>query len=100
MTRLEIRRTYIYRTYFNCNGTQCPYQDMIHDTDDNKLFQLGEFSELFNRIEVEDGDEIEISIVKTGVKLHANKEWRLTSPHKYEPLPKYPKPREEKEETK
>lgn len=57
--------TGVYRHHWS--GNHAPYQDLVASPiDDKEHMQLSEFEPLFRMIGVTDGDEIEISVRKTG----------------------------------
>lgn len=76
---------FIYRDYWNAEENHCPYVCQLHDTKDNQLFKLYDLKHLFDAAGVKDGDEVEITIKKTGKRPFGKRIWKLLAPHTYGP---------------
>lgn len=57
---------FVYRDYWNEEQNHNPYTDMIHDLNDRKVLQLNSALHHLYPDDLKDGDEIEITITKTG----------------------------------
>lgn len=77
---------FIYREYWNEDETHAFYENILHTADDEKFAQVSELKRLFEAAEVEDGDEIEITVKKTGRRVDAV--WKYTAPHTYSKVEK------------
>jgi len=84
----EITRKFLYREYKNSEETHSPYINMLHTLEDKEEFQLSNFEEEFQKIGVQDGEVIKITIRRTREKPFPNRIWKLTAPHTYSPVEK------------
>lgn len=57
---------FVYRDYWNEDQSHRPYRDMMHNSNDDNVFQLNEALHDLYPDDLKDGDEIEITITKTG----------------------------------
>lgn len=77
-------RIYVYRDYFS--GDHRPYQGMIHDDEDVKVDKHSLLFDMCRYLGIQDGDEFEITIRKTGNRPFSTR-WQLVAPSIYRPMP-------------
>lgn len=76
-------QTYVYRDYFS--GEHRPYQAMLHDDEDTKVDKHAMIFDMCRYLGIQDGDEFEITIRKTGNRPF-NTRWQLVAPNIYRPV--------------
>jgi hypothetical protein len=75
-----INMIFVYHDYWAENHR--PYRNLLYRED--KLFsEMSKFSNSFEEIGVNDGDEVIISITKTGNRPHGDRRIILQEPHTY-----------------
>ena len=74
---------FVYRDYWD--GEHNPYTDNIHDLKDEDICQLPRELRCLWPEDIKDGDEIEITITKTGNRPFGDRRIILQKPHTYGP---------------
>jgi hypothetical protein len=74
---------FILRHYWDKEMKHMPYQNMVHNLKDKEVFQMSELENLLKAANVEDGDEFEITIRRTGRRPFPNLVWKWVSDHTY-----------------
>jgi hypothetical protein len=74
-------RTWVYVDFWS--GDHRPYCNVVRTVEDEEIGQMSNLSSLFQEAGLDDGDEFEITIRKTGNRPFGDRKVRLVEPHKY-----------------
>ena len=79
---------FIWREYWNREANHVCYSDQMHTLDDKPAIHLHELESVFEKIGVRDGENVEITVRRTGEFLFPGIIWKHTEPHTYSPVKK------------
>lgn len=79
------RQVLVYTEYHS--GDHTPYTCMIRDRNDKDVGQFSELKSMFRDAGIDDGDEFEITIRRTGNRPFENTRIELVKAHTYERVP-------------
>lgn len=77
-------KKFVFRNYWAGNS-DWPYRAVIHDLQDQHLAKQEALNPLFKSLGIQDGDEFEIIIKKTGRRPFGDRRFILQEPHIYGP---------------
>ena len=76
---------FVYRNYWDKGHKHNPYTDILHNSKDK---DAGRYVDIFKSLwheDLKDGDEVEITVMKTGNRPFGNRRIILQEPHIYGP---------------
>jgi len=81
----------VWCDYWNPERTYCPYTGMLHDSKTDEYIEQASWDSTLARAardaDVEDGDEIEIIVRRTGRRPFGDRKIVRTEPHEYKREP-------------
>lgn len=77
---------FIYRDYWNSKQSERPYQGVIHGNDDEPIDIQTALEAMLADAGMQDGDEFELVVRRTGKRPYSDRIWKKTAPHIYEPV--------------
>lgn len=81
---MEAKKKLVWCCLWNETKTHTPYRNVMRSHDDQDIGQFSVLDDLFREADIQDGDEVEIIVKKTGNRPFGDKAIVYVKPHTYE----------------